>query len=98
MIMIKQYVYAIYYEWSKEWQYISDNCDSMHTEGWIPTGQVIEIEVKELPHHILVQRTIEVLKTEKSKIEAAAYVKAQEIQGRINDLLAIEDMSGDKNV
>lgn len=97
MVTIKHYVYAVYSEWSKEWLYVSDDCDSMHTEGWIPTGQVIETEIEELPRHVLVQRTVEALKAEKSKIEAAAYVKAQEVQGRINDLLAIEDMSGGDN-
>ena len=94
MATIKLTAYAIYSEYSKTWRYIADDCDSMHTEGWIPTGQTFELELNELPRHVLVQKTVEALKQEKSKIEAAAYVKAMEVQGHINDLLCIEDNSG----
>ncbi len=93
MATIKLTAYAIYYTHSKLWDYHVETCDSMHTHGWIPTGQTFELKLDELPHHVLVQKTVEALKQEKSKIEAAAYVKAMEVQGQINDLLCIEDRS-----
>lgn len=87
---ITLHVYAIYREWNKNWQYVADDNASMHTEGWIPTGQVFELEIDDLPNTVLVQKTVEVLKAKKTKFEADAFVKAQIMQSCIDDLLSLE--------
>ncbi len=84
-------VWAYYSEYSKEWTYTMTDSDM--SDSWVRVCDA-EVEYEELPREHLTQEQAKIFQAEKQMVLADAHVKATAIDHKIQDLLSIEDKSG----
>lgn len=82
-------VYAIYDEYSKEWNYRAGP-EGMESMGWVLVEE-LAVEFDAPPESVLITRTIAAYRSEQQRIRADAEQKAMRIEQTICEMLCLED-------
>ena len=91
-MIVKACIHAQWDRWDKKWNYCVFSCD-MTTQGYIL------LETREIPFQspndrVLKEQFAALLRAKKTQVMADATAEMTEIDGQIQELLALEDHAG----
>tara|TARA_R110000868_G_scaffold48564_1_gene157478 strand:- start:266 stop:577 length:312 start_codon:yes stop_codon:yes gene_type:complete len=86
---IEAFAYAQWDSYFKHWTYTIYGSDTMESYGYTLIGPV-EVEVPDIPHDILIAKTVKAYRAEQAKIRADAEEKAMKLDETIQTMLALE--------
>ena len=92
MSTVKCYIHAQWVPWNKKWEYTCWMAD-MSSSGYILL-ETRELEFESPSDQMLKGQLIRILRDKKKEVQAEAQVKLDAIDAEIQNLLALEDLSG----